>query len=707
MNVLENVINKLEGVSQQGNSYQALCPAHDDKKPSLSIATGDDGRVLLHCHAGCKTEDIVKELGLEMKDLFPQNNKKQKRKVKTIYSYYSENNELLYQVVRTEPKGFFQRRPDDKGGWINKLKGIKTVLYKLPYLKKAIQNKEIIFFVEGEKDVDTLFEMALTATTIPMGAGKWKEHYREFLRDANVVILPDNDKPGKDHAKDVATSLTGIASSVKILDLPGLQEKGDVTDWFNAGGTTEELKRLAEEAEEWSPQAITETCFRENNCTDLGNALRFVEIIGSDVRYCYQRKKWLYWNGTHWQWDYTGEIMRKAKDVVRSIYAEASVVTEKDKRKEIADWAMKSESESRIKAMVKLAESELPITVSDLDRSNWLLNVKNGTIDLKTGELKNHCKTDFITKIAPVIYDPNAKSEIFNKFLERILPDVEVREFVQKAAGYSITGDVSEEKLFFAYGPPATGKSTFLVAVGSTLGDYAATADFEAFLAKGGSSGIRNDIARLEGKRFVQSVEVDEGKKLAEGLVKQLTGGDVVTARFLHQEFFEFVPTFKLWMAANFRPRINDNDAAMWRRILQVPFDQHIPAEERDPNIKLYLRDPEKGGPAVLKWLVDGCLMWQKEGLTVPAAVSKATKEYQQEMDPLSDFIEDCCVLYSHSKVSNSSLWQAYEDWCKDNGERYPIGRKKFKQRLEDRGFTQYRTNFQRFWSGIGLASHD
>lgn len=439
--------------------------------------------------------------------------------------------------------------------------------------------------------------------------------------------------------------------------------------------------------------------------TDLGNARRFVQLHGADVRYSHEAKKWFCWNGQRWEQDKTGLISLKAKDVPRDIYRQAANIQDEKERELLVKHGLRTESENRLRALITLAQSEpgIPISLSSFDANNFMLNCLNGSVDLRTGKLVKHDQKDYSTKLAPVRFDPDARSRVWETFLERILPDKEVRDFVQRFAGYSITGDVSEEKLAFAYGPPATGKSTFLRAIATALGDYSATADFEAFLARKNSGGPRNDIARLAGRRFVVSVEVEDGRRLAESLVNQLTGGDVVTARFLYQESFEFIPQFKIWLAANNRPRITGTDGAIWRRMVQIPFFEQIPKEERDPNLKNVLCDPEKTGPAILAWLVQGCLLWQKEGLNAPQAVLQTTEEYKQEMDPLAEFLADRCILAPQNMVSNTKLWKAYQTWCQENGERYPLGRKTFSQALMAKDLDQVHNGSRREWLGIGL----
>jgi len=444
-----------------------------------------------------------------------------------------------------------------------------------------------------------------------------------------------------------------------------------------------------------------------SGCTDLGNAERFIAQHGDDVRYCYPWRTWLVWTGVRWERDESGKVERLAKETVRSIYQEAAAAESDARRKELARHATRSEAEPRVRAMLELARSEVPVAPEELDRDRWVLNCLNGTVDLVgDGELMEHRREDLITKVAPVEYDPAARSEVWERCLKTITgSDAELERFLQRAAGYSITGDVSEEVLFFVHGPAASGKSTFLEALKSALGDYATTADFEAFLARRDVGGARNDIARLAGARLVASIEVDEGKRLAEGLIKMLTGGDVVTARHLYKEAFEFLPAFKLWLAANHAPRIRDDDEAMWRRILRVPFEHIIPKEERDPAVKRNLRNPQRTGAAILAWAVQGCVAWRQEGLGVPPAVESATQELREDMDPLKDFFDDCCVLKPEAWVLTADLRQAYETWARERGEAFVLRGRQFTDRLKARGLVPERRHAGRGWQGIGLLT--
>lgn len=399
------------------------------------------------------------------------------------------------------------------------------------------------------------------------------------------------------------------------------------------------------------------------NLTESGNAEFLVDLCGDKIRYNYTLDSWLVWNGQCWQMNAQDEIERLSLEVVRQLPQTS---------KETTRWAAQSESLARRHAMMRLAQSIVPIPVrlSELDSPEYLFNVQNGTIDLRTGELLAHRKTDMLTKVAPVIYHAGAKSDLWITFLQRVLPDVETRNFVQRAAGYSMLGHAREEKLFFAYGPPATGKSTFLRAVQTTLGDYSISSDFELFLRRPASAGgPRPEILRLIGRRMVVSVEVDEGRSMAEALVSQLTGGDTIAARGMYQKNSEeFLPIFKLWLAANRRPRVSDANSPLWRRILQIPFMQRILEHEQNSNIKEQLTNVTISGSAILAWLVEGCMMYQKIGLNPPEAVRTLTANYQQESDPMFEFFEECCGFDPERETDKNALYNAYVAWYERSG---------------------------------------
>jgi len=442
--------------------------------------------------------------------------------------------------------------------------------------------------------------------------------------------------------------------------------------------------------------------------TDLGNAERLVAVHGRDLRYA-PGLGWFAWDGRRWRRDVDGEPIRRMKNVVRTMYRQAADADDDDTRAKLAKWAAASSSEGRIRAAVSLAETEREVVVQagELDANPWLFNCANGAVDLGTGELREHHRDDLLTKLSPAVYKPDARSDLWEQSLERTTgSDIELARFLQRAVGYCLTGHTSEEKLFFTHGPTATGKSTLLEAIKTVLGDYASTADFETFLKRHGDAGVRNDIARLAGARLVISIEVDNGKALAEGLLKLLTGGDTVTARFLYHEVFEFMPEFKLWLCANERPRVNAADAAIWRRILQIPFLCQIPEGERDERVKLRLRSDPEIHSAILAWAVQGCLEWQRIGLAVPDAVRDYTAEYRLENDPLRDWLADCCQLDPGEWTPSRTLRDSYETWCSENGEK-PVTGKRLAALLKDQGFIEHRTTSARGWLGLAMTMTD
>lgn len=423
--------------------------------------------------------------------------------------------------------------------------------------------------------------------------------------------------------------------------------------------------------------------------TDLGNAERLARDHADSLRYCPAWESWLTWTGARWAKDETGEVMRRAKATVRSIPAELASLSGRE-WKDGMKHAMASESAKGINAMVNLGRwhRPFPVQVKELDAHDFLFNCANGTIDLHTGELRPHRREDMLTKASPVVYDPEARSELWETFLREALDDdAEVVEYLKRAVGYSLTGDVSLELLFFVYGPGGGGKSTFLEAVRTVLGDYAVGARFEMFLRRTGDAPSANpDEARLCGARFVPSIETDKGKKLSEGTIKRLTGGDIVTARELYSRAFDFKPTFKVWLAANDAPRVNDDDEALFRRVRRIGFNRARTAEgSRDPRIKASLVDHRVSGSAILAWAVEGCLAWQRDGLKTPAAVLASTDAYRAENDPLTGFFDARVTFDQHAVVPRKDMRDAYEAWERTSGSGILLSPKEFTRRLRAR----------------------
>ncbi len=440
--------------------------------------------------------------------------------------------------------------------------------------------------------------------------------------------------------------------------------------------------------------------------TDLGNARRLVALHGHDLRYCFQLG-WLCWDGTRWVKDHVGEVERRAKQVIRFMYEEAARCEEETLRKAIAIHAKKSESEQRIKAMVSLAKSEpgIPATIDQLDRDRWAFNVLNGTLDLRSGRLREHRREDLITMLAPVEYDPEATCPTFDSFLGRIFSQNQhLISFVQRAIGYALTGDVSEQVLFFFHGPGSNGKSTLINAVLSTHGNYYAAIAAPGLLMMKRNENHPTELADLWGKRFIASVEVDQGKRFAEVLLKQVTGGDPLKGRFMRKDFFQFWPTHKIFIAGNHKPIIRGTDGAIWRRIHLVPFTVTIPDDEQDKKLPEKLESEKRG---ILAWAVTGCIAWQRDGLGTPEDVKLATAQYRAGMDTIGRFLEECCEINPEAESTVKELYQAYTQWCQESGEK-PTTKNEFSQLMEERGFEPGRTGKKgRYWKGLKPTGGD
>lgn len=437
--------------------------------------------------------------------------------------------------------------------------------------------------------------------------------------------------------------------------------------------------------------------------TDLGNAERLVRLYGENLRYVHPWRRWLAWDGRRWAIDTSGEASRRAKATVRAIHGEAAQTKDDDVRKAIAAWARKSEGKERIAGLLTLAQCELPLDRDHLDASPFLLNVQNGCLDLRSGKLRGHERRDFHSKLAPVDYDPEAEAPTWRAFLERVFPDPEVRDFVQRATGYSLTADVGEQVLFLLFGSGANGKTTFVEAIMGLLGDYAIKTPAETFLTR--RSDIPNDVAALRGARFAAAVESEEDRRLAESRVKELTGGDTVSARFMRAEWFNFRPVAKLWLATNHKPAVRGTDEGIWRRIRLIPFTVTIPERERDPDLPARLREESAG---ILAWAVQGCLAWQRKGLAAPAAVRGATHQYRLDEDVLGAFLDEECVIGEGHEARTATLFSAYRSWCERSGEK-TLTKKALGVALQERGFESVRLGHggSRGWRGLGLLHGD
>jgi putative DNA primase/helicase len=731
---IDQFLSLLQGVTPKGNNqWVALCPTHDDKDPSLNIKLADN-KILLKDFGGCDNPTIIKTLGLTMSHLYLDDGSKPHkarhggkdntgpREVVAKYIYTDEHGKPLFRKVRYHPKSFDQESFDGKAWHTGPgcMTGVRRVLFNLPEVLASKSEDATVFWVEGEKDaINAKEQLGVIATTCSEGAGalkEWNPEYGEALLGRDVVLIPDGDKVGKRHMLFIAANLRRIARRVRIIYLP----VHDISDWLPDHDKIEFFDDLLPKARDCDielasniggdgnkPSEDIETEIDEPmpvTNTDTGNAVRLVRLYGDCLRYCYEAKSWYAWTGRVWQKDLGAQINHYATKTVKSIYTEASEETDTAKAKELARHAMQSESNHRIVAMIARTESQLgiPITIQEIDQDNWLLNCANGTIDLRTGELRPFNKNDYITHIIATPYDPDATCPIFDKFLDRVTRgDAELMAYIQKCVGYSLTGDTRTELVFFVYGEGQNGKSTFISTIRVLLGCYAHRVSPDIFMQLKGKSagGPKESLANLRGKRFVAASEIEEGRRLHMSLVKSLTGAETITADRKYEHEIEWQPTHHLWISGNYRPEIRDDSIAAWRRLKIVPFTVYIPDEEKDEALKFKLLNEL---PGILAWAVHGCLAYQKEGLKEPQAVTQATNDYRKENDILGIFIDECCILEDDANITNKSLRVELKAWCIGSG-LDSLNTHQIKRLMLARGFEQGISSGgkYRIWKGI------
>jgi putative DNA primase/helicase len=452
------------------------------------------------------------------------------------------------------------------------------------------------------------------------------------------------------------------------------------------------------------PFATVNTFFSgpADNFTDLGNAQRMVRLFGDRIRYCVEFKKWLLWDGQRWQLCGQAEIYTLAIEAIRSLIGDAMKVDDFPLREKITKHSLASESAAKLKAMIDIAEKLPGVAIHQhlLDSHHFKLNVLNGTVDLETGTLLGANRDEYSTKQAAVEFNAFASCPTWERFLDRAMAgNKELIRYIQKVVGYSLTGSTALQCMFIPYGPGANGKSVFIKTLESLFHDYSIHCPASTLMVKQESNS--NGIARLRGSRFVAAVETDEGNRLAESLIKELTGGDTIAARFLYAEFFEFTPCFKIWLACNHKPVIRGSDDAIWRRVKLIPFVVTIPQSERDHGLTEKLSKERSG---ILNWAIEGCLAWQREEISDPEEVRAATDGYRREMDLIGSWIDERCICLGSVSGKAGQLYDDFKDWCGDNSE-WIMTNRMFGMKLSERGYVKIQRNTGACYIGISLKS--
>ena len=488
-----------------------------------------------------------------------------------------------------------------------------------------------------------------------------------------------------------------------------VEQIGEVLSALNAARCepalgTEEVRRIAvakarivPQSEESPPSgsyAPDDAGFAD---TDIANAKRFACQHGENVRFTPERG-WFVWDGRRWEVDDKFiAVQELGKHTALAIFDEVKTAARRD---EIYKHARKSQGRGAIEAMIHLARSEpgIPARLTDFDADAWLFNVANGTLELRTGTLREHRRTDLISNVSAITYDPEAECELWDAFVWRVTDrNDELYAYLRRLCGYLLVGDVSEQALHFLHGTGSNGKSVFCEVLQRLLGDYATVASPDLVMLKRHAS-IPNDVARLRGVRAVFMNETSQGSRFDEAKLKDLTGGDTLTARFLHQEFFDFRPTHRILIRGNHKPNVHGTDDGIWRRLRMLPFAVQISDAEQDPHL---LRKLEAELPGILNWALAGTADWQQGGLRPPAVVVEAARQYREESDTLGRFLGEHCQARTLGEVRSSSLFRRYQEFAEQAGERW-LPARDFPAEMERRGFQHKRgTGGQRLFVGI------
>lgn len=567
-------------------------------------------------------------------------------------------------------------------------------------------------YVEGDRtwQPDRSFRMSKAVkqflsgeATIPIG------EQREFLTVA---------------ARSVLTTGRSVETTASLL-WEGYDGTGGIQncDWIEGDPWTPEgIYALVSDIYAKPPTSPLEKDFSDEDdqsLDDAGNAKRLVKSFPENyVFYCPELDKWFIWDTKLERYVHEDEsyLKRRHLEVTEALEEEAMNIRSEGAAKALFSWAKTSRMKPRVEAATSMAKLWCTNPEKLLDADPLLFGCANGVIDLREGTIRAAKTDDLITRYSPVEFDPDCSSELWDTFLETAVPDEELRDFLQLACGYSLTGSIEEHKFFYLYGRPATGKSTFLDAFSRILGTYSTVADTSTFMrnANGRSGGASSeDLARLAGARVVVTHEVEENERLASAMVSQFTGGDEVAARFLYGKTFTFHPRFKLWIAANHRARVGGARSGIWRRMMVIPMDVVVPKEDRDPTLPRKLREPEQQS-AILSWAVEGAKRWAElnkrgEELKVPRAVEQESEAYQHESNHVLAFATECVEHTGNQKdrVPTRHLFELYQGWCDKEGRQHRVTSQVLSRQLKDLDFiakpASYNGKTTRCWLGIKI----
>ena len=696
----ENNLKHFQIIRRSRDRAQCKCPAHPDKQASLTVSKGKRC-TLLHCHAGCSLENILAAAGLEKKDTFYKSENRdmhwkryienrEHRKIEATYDYVSTvTGAYAFTKIRLEGKkmlfGMLKDERFEYGLKGRNKKEFNAIFGSIPRIKEAIERNEPIFIPEGEKDVNTLIKKGYAAFSCG-GANDWNKNVSELCKDADVIVLADNDEPGKAVAKRIYDDLKGIARSRKVIvpmpDVP----KADISDYFEAGHSKEEFEALINGTTLQKNRAATATdslkyileqlnvlrASERFQMNDRGSADLFATIFKNVSRYNPTKKDWMYYDKTRWTADTEGMRAKRNAKTLADVLVRYSVTASlpDDKRQSYIKYAAGMMSYRNRNVMITDAKDLNFFENTELDKDDFLINCRNCVLDLSEDQPKmlEHNADLLLSKICNASYNPAATCTLWEKTVNEIMQgDTAKIKYLQKMSGRFLTGDTSEEEFYIFFGATTrNGKSTITELLLYLLGDYATTISPESLAIKANkdSRTASPDIAKLAGTRLVVASEPPRRMLFDSSLVKTLTGRDTVSARFLHENEFQFKPKFKLILNSNYLPVISDKTVFSSNRVKVVPFERHFTEKEQNKHLKEQLQQEIDG---ILNWCIEGLYMYRKEGLEPPVAVQNATYEYSEDSDKVGKFISECLVK-SDQNLAAKDVYEKYSHWCNDCG---------------------------------------
>lgn len=702
------IYDALGGKMLKTDDYMCFCPAHPNtNSPALHVVQEDD-MLLLKCFTGCTQSAVI--AALRERNLFPD------PKERPLPTTPKPTLDALAAEYGLTPQDYWNAgctvvpmdtdwgvcyplvmvadgKPGKKVRAVTR--GSDGKRFAMHFQKNGcgffppgdMRGDGTLVVTGGEEKCIVLRKCGLRSVSYSGG-----EHINadaaKSLGEQEITICFDNDTAGHKNAV-LALKHLPTASIATIAD-----PYNDLNDVLKAGGI-EAVRAVIGSATR--PVIVPEGF----HLTAMGNADRLLAAHGANIKYVYEWDSWVNWASTHWQRDSGAQIALMAQQTAMSIRDEAAQAETEARAKALHKWAHSSQDTAKLRAMVEVAKSRQAASPSAFDAFPMLLNVSNGTIDLETISFQSHSRADLLSMRSSVVYDPKADCPRFRRFCSEVMGgNMDNVGFLQRAAGYSLTGLTGEQKLFICWGNGANGKSTFFNLLHHVLGDYGKSAEATTFAAKEQSApgSARPDLVALRGARFVTASEFSRGCKLDEAMIKSITGGEFVTVRDVFEKQSGYDPQYKIWFGLNHKPPIKGQDEGIWRRVCLIPWEQSFPINDQ---LEGELMAESSG---ILNWALDGLKAWQQVGLGYPSSIQKATDEYRQSCDTLAAFFESCCEVGSQQRHQATGIYNAYRAWASRSGQRQ-MSSQSFAAAMEERGFARVELESgQKGWRGISVT---